>query len=122
MKKNKYFMIGASLMLLSSCMTCTGQLMWKLASIKGGLAYYLIGFILYGFGAVVMMFALSFGELSILHPMLSFGFVVSIFLGSIVLSEEITTNKIFGIALIIIGLVFMAISAKKEEQGKGDKR
>lgn len=109
-------------MLISSCLTSTGQLMWKLASIKGGLVYYLVGFILYGFGALVMMLALSFGELSVLHPMLSFGFIISIFFGALVLDEHITINKVLGIVLIIIGLVFMSIGAEKKKADKGDKK
>jgi len=120
--KKKSLVIGISLMLLSSCMTCTGQLMWKLASIESRLIYYVIGFVLYGLGALVMMVALSFGELSVLHPMLSFGFIVSIFLGSLVLDEQITANKVFGIVLIIIGLVFMSIGTKKKESDKGDRK
>lgn len=111
--KNKQLLIGIGLMLLSSCMTCVGQLMWKLAAADTNLIYYIIGIGLYGLGALVMMVALRFGDLSVLHPMLSFGFIASVFLGYYVLNEAITIKKIIGILCIIIGLIFMSIGGQK---------
>lgn len=107
---------GVVLMLLSSFCTCIGQLAWKLSATKqNSLVFIIIGFGLYGVGALLMMTAFHFGELSILHPMLSFGFILSIFIGHFVLSESITLNKILGIALIIIGMIFLSCTKDKEE-------
>lgn len=115
---NKRLLSGISLMIFSSICTCVGQLMWKEAVLsKEKLLFYLIGFCLYGLGAFTMMIAFKFGELSVLHPMLSVGFVLSIILGATFLNEQISVLKIFGIGLILIGMVFLGRSTKEEIKG-----
>lgn len=118
---NKQLRRGITIMLCSSLMTCSGQLMWKLASLREPQFLFLgLGFVLYGLGAVCMMLALQCGELSVLHPMLSFGFIVSIFLGAAVLGERVTWSKTVGIALIILGMVFLGRGGSKS--GREEKR
>lgn len=110
--------IGIVLMLVSSVCTCTGQLLWKMSpeDKPGMLLYYIIGLMLYGIGACIMIIAFKFGEMSILHPMLSFGFVLSLILGTIFLKEIITWKSVAGVALILIGMIFLGKSAKDKEQ------
>ncbi len=103
LKKNKK---GILLMLLSSLCVCVGQLLWKLST-NGNMLYLLIGFFLYGIGALVMLIAYKFGSLSVLQPMLSANYVFTIFLASIVLKEVITLKKIIGILIIIIGVIMI---------------
>jgi len=111
-KKNLTF--GILIMILSSVCTCTGQLMWKLAAGHNALLLCIVGFFFYGLGALLMMFALKYGELSVLHPMLSFGFILSMILGAAVLHEAIGSMKILGILFIIFGMIFLARSGRKE--------
>ena len=59
---------------------------------------------------LLMMAALRFGELSVLHPMLSAGYALSVVLGALVLEEEITGSKLLGIAVITAGLVCLSTS------------
>ena len=93
MKKNKQNLpLGIILMLTASLLTCVGQLCWKLSA-SGALWLVLVGFVLYGCGALLMVVALRFGELSILHPMLSAGYVLSIVLGGVVLGESVTAQR-----------------------------
>ena len=101
-------------MLLSSLLTCTGQLCWKLSAGKYAIVFLLLGFCLYGCGALVMIIALRYGELSTLHPLLSAGYVLSMVLGAVFLNEAVSISKIIGIGLIIVGLLF--ISARKKEE------
>ena len=61
---------GILLMLVSSICVYTGQLFWKLSSKE--LLFLLLGFVLYGIGAIVMLIAYKYGSLSVLQPMLSF--------------------------------------------------
>lgn len=115
-KNNDHLIYGFTLMVLSSMCTCIGQLMWKLASNGDSkIFYYLMGFILYGLGAIIMIIAFRFGELSVLHPMLSVGFVLSIILGAIFVNENVSMGKITGIIFIVIGMIFLGHSAKKED-------
>ena len=107
---NKRLSVGIGLMLASALLTCTGQLCWKLSSNRDSLLFLLAGFCLYGCGALLMMAAMRFGELSVLHPMLSAGYALSVILGALVLGEGITANKLLGIAIITAGLVCLSTS------------
>lgn len=101
-------------MLLSATTACTGQLLWKLFARDGSILLVFLGFILYGSGAVLMILALRYGELSILHPMMSAGYVLSLVLGAVVLKEQINITKILGVVIIIVGLVFLSMSGKND--------
>lgn len=103
LKKNKK---GIALMIISSICACSGQMFWKLATLNNSLIYLIIGFILYGIGALVMIFAYKFGKLSVLQPMLSLNYILTIILGVLILNENITILKIIGILIITAG-VFM---------------
>lgn len=98
---------GVALMLTSSLLTCVGQLLWKLSA-DGSLPLLLGGFALYGAGALTMIFALRCGELSVLHPMLGAGYVLSLLLGSVLLNEPLSSTKLIGVAVIVAGLVLLA--------------
>ena len=113
--KKKTLSTGIALMLASALLTCCGQLCWKLSANGGSALYLLAGFALYGCGALLMMSALRFGELSVLHPMLSAGYALSIVLGALVLGEEIAANKLLGIAVITAGLVCLSTSKAAEK-------
>lgn len=108
MEKKNRLPLGIALMLTSALLTCVGQLCWKLS--EDSLLLLLAGFALYGCGALLMMAAMRFGELSVLHPMLSAGYALSIILGAVVLEEKITANKLLGIAVITAGLVCLSTS------------
>ncbi len=80
-QKNKK---GILLMLVSSVCVCIGQLLWKLSA-EEGILVLLAGFAFYGVGAMVMILAYRFGKLSVLQPMLSLNYVLSILLAALVL-------------------------------------
>ena len=113
MKKSKLYK-GIAIMLFSSTLTCLGQLCWKMSSLSNWLLFTIIGFAFYGLGALLMIIALRFGKLSVLHPMLGFGYVISVILGQIALKESITVTKVLGIIIVIIGISFIAISDNEE--------
>lgn len=94
-------------MLVSSICACIGQLMWKLSA-EQGLIIMLLGFCFYGVGALVMIIAYRFGKLSVLQPMLSLNYVLSIILGAMVLKEQVTILKCIGVLIIIFGVVLIA--------------
>lgn len=112
MKKTQLYK-GIAIMLSSSLLTCTGQLFWKLSAQRNTLLYISIGFTLYGIGALCMILALRFGDLSVLHPMLGIGYVFSIGLGYLVLGEPVHLKKIIGIVIILFGLIQLSRSGKE---------
>lgn len=97
---------GIILMLLSSICVCIGQLLWKLST--SGNIILLLGFFFYGIGALIMIVAYRFGELSVLQPILSLNYILSIFLAVIILKEEITILKVIGVFVIITGVIMIA--------------
>lgn len=103
LRKNKK---GIILMLISSIFVCVGQLFWKLAS-SYGLLFLSLGFILYGIGAIVMIIAYRYGKLSVLQPMLSLNYVLTIILAITILNEKITLIKVTGILSIILGVILI---------------
>ena len=103
-QKNKK---GILLMLVSSICVCIGQLLWKLSA-KEGILVLLAGFAFYGVGAMGMILAYRFGKLSVLQPMLSLNYVLSILLAALVLEEEITLLKCAGVLTIIAGVILIA--------------
>lgn len=114
MKNNIH--IGIIIMLGSSLFTCTGQLFWKLAALHSSLIYILCGFALYGCGALLMILALKFGDLSVLHPMLGVGYIFSIILSSVALHEQFQIRKLFGIMVIFFGLVCLSRSSGEKKK------
>ena len=103
-QKNKK---GILLMLVSSICVCAGQLLWKLSATQG-IIVMLAGFCFYGVGALVMIIAYKYGKLSVLQPMLSLNYVLSIFLAAAVLEEQITLLKGIGVRIIIAGVILIA--------------
>lgn len=98
--------LGIALILLSAVFTSVGQLLWKIADGQINLPL-LIGCFCYGAGAVTMMIAFRFGKLSVLHPMLSLGYVFALIMGTIFLDEHISAMHIVGTALIIVGAIMI---------------
>lgn len=103
LKKNKY---GILLMVISSICVCVGQLLWKL-SVNNGILFLIAGFGFYGLGALVMLVAYKFGSLSVLQPMLSLNYVLSIMLAAMILNESITLIKVIGVLTIIVGVILI---------------
>ena len=97
---------GIILMICSSVCVCIGQLLWKMST-NGNFFQMIAGFALYGMGALIMIIAYRYGKLSVLQPMLSMNYVLSIFLGYMILNEGIGLLKIIGILIIIAGVFFI---------------
>lgn len=103
---NKSDLPGIFLMIFSSIAIASGQFFWKLALGEFNI-WLLLGFIVYGVGAVTMIFALKYGELSVLHPMMSFSYIFAFFLSVFVLNEPWNWLHIIGVLMIMIGIALM---------------
>ncbi|MDP4118453.1 MAG: EamA family transporter [Bacillota bacterium] len=113
---------GILLMMLASICVCVGQLLWKLytnvqpsaCGMFGEATLLLVtGFAIYATGAIIMIAAYKYGSLSVLQPMLSLNYVISLLLAYFVLNETISSLKIAGILLIILGVVLIGGGDKK---------
>jgi uncharacterized membrane protein len=101
-------LLGIFIIIFSSFLTALGQYFWKLSH-DTSLKFVFIGFICYGLGAILMIIAFRFGSFSVIHPMLSFGYIFAFILGSIYLKELIDLRKVTGLIFIILGVVALGI-------------
>lgn len=97
--------IGVVLMLICAVCLCTGQFIWKYYE---GLLPLIVGFGIYGLGALAMLCAYRFGSLSVLQPINSVSYVIAAVLGSIFFHETITAGKTAGIVTIMAGVFLLA--------------
>ncbi len=92
--------------------TALGQLLWKFGVDSVGLSFLGLllnwqligGFVLYGIGSVVLIWALKYGELSVLYPFLSLGYIWVAFLSFFFLGEFLSGINWIGMAFIILGV------------------
>ena len=60
-----------------------------------------------------MVVSFKFGEISILHPMMSMSYALSQILGYFILFEPVTFKKLAGIVLIMCGTVFLGLASRQ---------
>lgn len=75
---------------------------WKLAV---GIATYLLSSVLFVKG-------MSNGELSMLFPMVSLGYICTLAWSRLFFNEAITRVKLMGIGLILVGIVLLSLANK----------
>ena len=68
--------------------------------------FVLLGFALYGFGAVVWLAVLSKWEVSRAYPMVGLGFALALVVG-FAMGEQVTPARAIGVAMVCAG-VFLA--------------
>ena len=66
-----------------------------------------LGYCLYGIFAVLMVYALRHGELSILYPVIALTFVWVSILSAMIFHEAMNPMKIGGIAVIVAGVAVL---------------
>lgn len=102
-EKNK---IGIILIVISSVLVSIGQLCWKLSQ-GTKISFVIIGFVLYGIGAILMILAFSHGSFSVIHPMISTSYIFALILGNLYLHEYINKYKIISIIVIFLGILLI---------------
>lgn len=101
---------GIVIMIIASLFTSIGQLSWKIFQNERIISFLLLGFILYGIGAILMIMAFKYGKYSAVHPMLCTSYVFAIIFGHIFLKENINRLQIIGILIIVIGVILIGRS------------
>jgi drug/metabolite transporter (DMT)-like permease len=118
--RKKRLYLAIILTLICTLFTSSGTYLWKLGSNDINSVssfifnpYVIFGFLLYGIGSILLIFALSKGDLSILYPIISTGFIWAFLISVFFLKEEIYPLKIAGMLVIITGIIFLGIGANK---------
>ncbi len=70
-----------------------------------------VGLTLFGISAIIFTIALRGGELSVLYPFVSIGYIFIVILSRLVLKERITVWKASGIGFIILGVVLIGFGS-----------
>ncbi|KUP23932.1 EamA family transporter [Paenibacillus sp. DMB5] len=97
---------GIIFILCSAVCTSLGQAFWKLFN-EDQWIFLILGFILYVFGAFFMIVAFRHGSLSVLHPLLSIGYLFALIIGFFLLNEAVSFKELMGIAIILIGVLLI---------------
>ena len=116
-EKKKTRTTGYILVLLAAAASSVGSLFWKFSADSNGAmvtVWFLLGLLLSTVGMFLLMFSFRFGEVSILQPMMSMGYALSVFLGYWFLGEPITKMKIIGVILITIGAAILGYEPSQE--------
>jgi undecaprenyl phosphate-alpha-L-ara4N flippase subunit ArnE len=87
------------------------------ARLKNGLRHLIsirlaIGIALFLLSAVPFLIAIRHGELSVLYPMVSFSYVLTLFWSKLFFGEPITAAKLGAIGVILCGLVCIGLGAR----------
>ncbi|MTJ47310.1 EamA family transporter [Dolichospermum sp. UHCC 0259] len=112
-----------SLLLISVLISVAGQFFLKMGAIKLGKVYgenmidlilnmitipeLLLGLTCYGIGAVAYILLLTKVNLSVAAPAVSIGYIFSVLLGYFVLKETIPLTRVFGLGLIVSGVILV---------------
>ncbi len=111
---------GFAIFLMVTCtiFTSIAQIFYKLGALRLPEIFtnypIFIGLILYGIGALILVTAFKFGEVTLLYPIIATSYVWVSILSWIVFSETIGFFKWFGIAFIIAGITVIALGSKKK--------
>ena len=68
-----------------------------------------VGIIAYLLSSVLYVKGLSNGELSILFPMVSLGYICTLLWSRLFFQEALTKSKFLGVGLILLGIVFLSL-------------
>lgn len=107
------------LVLLSSVIGSFAAVFLKLgaAKLKQGLRHFLdirlaAGILLFLLSSGPFLLALRSGEVSVLYPMVSFSYVLTLFWSKLFFNEPITVGKVGAIGVILCGLICIGLGAR----------
>lgn len=109
-----------ALMFLCTGFTSIAQVFYKLGANKLEFNwqslitnhYLLIGLILYGIGAVIMILAFKGGEVSVLYPIVATSYIWVTLLSLYFFHEAINVFRWVGVSIILLGIIFIGIGSK----------
>ena len=107
------------LVLFASVIGSFGAVFLKMgaAKLKGGLRYLVnpqlaIGVGLFLGSSIPFLMGLKHGELSVLYPMVSLGYICSLFWSRLFFGEPITRGKVGALALIAAGIICIGVGGR----------
>ncbi len=71
-----------------------------------------LGVFMYLLSSVFFIMGIARGELSVLYPMVSLGYICTLAWSRIFFHEKITSTKLAGVGLILVGIVMMNLGSR----------
>jgi multidrug transporter EmrE-like cation transporter len=71
-----------------------------------------LGIVIYLASSVLFVKGMSRGELSVLFPMVSLGYICTLAWSRLFFHETITRVKLYGVGLILVGIVFLGLGSR----------
>ena len=110
-------------MFLVTLLTSSAQLLYKLGisnlsfSVMSIITNWqiLFGLVLYAIGAVIMIKALKYGDVSMLYPIIATSYIWVSIGSSVFFDEVMNAWKLFGVFVIMLGVTIISYGSKKEE-------
>ncbi len=101
------------IVLICALLGATGQIMFKLSADKFSFNpltwlknwHFLVGVLLYGSSAILFVWSLKHGDLSILYPIIATSYIWVVLLATFILKEDFPIVKWLGVILILLGIV-----------------
>ncbi len=80
---------------------------WHILNLKlaAGVALFLLS-------SVFFILGIRHGELSVLYPMVSLGYVWTLFWSRLFFNEALTRQKFYGLGLILLGVFFVGLGSR----------
>lgn len=108
---------GIIFVILSTLFTSSGQLLWKWG--VGSQTVFnlplILGTLIYGLAALLLILALRYGEITLIYPFIASSYVWVSLASSILFNDSISGLKMAGIALIIVGVVMVCTGGLKNK-------
>jgi drug/metabolite transporter (DMT)-like permease len=105
------YIIPITVVFLNCILGAVAALFLKKGTAKQGLVNkeVSIGILLYVIGAVIFIIALKYAPVSVLYPVTAATYIWSFIFAKVYLNEKITKYKIFGLCLIILGIILISL-------------
>ena len=81
--------------------------------------HLLAGVFLFCFSSIFFVLGLRDGELSVLYPMVSLGYVFTLLWSRLFFKERLTATKFAGLALILIGVLMVGMGTERPAKAAG---
>ena len=92
--------------------TILGQSVWRFAATVVKSPLIILGLFLYGISTIFWLLVLSRVDLSLAYPMIALGYVFVLLVSIVFLGEKVNVTRWLGTALIVLGVVLNASTAK----------
>ena len=111
------------LMVLCTAFTSSAQILFKFGANRLSLNFIslitnwqiILGMIFYGIGAILVIIAMKGGEVSVLYPIVTSGYVWVSLASFYLWNENLNLIKWAGIGVIIMGIFIITISQENKE-------